>query len=146
MKKKLKPEDCPTWLYNGREFTEAPEDMAGFVYLIEEIDTGKKYIGKKNFWAIKKLPPLKGRKNKRHKKVESDWRIYFGSNNVLSEKVKPDTTSNFKRTILHLCKSKGMMSYMETHEQLQRRVLFDDTYYNSFIGCKIHESHVTGEK
>ena len=37
-----------------KEIPEDVEKYQGFVYLIEELDTGKKYIGKKNIWKQRK--------------------------------------------------------------------------------------------
>jgi hypothetical protein len=67
------------WYYNDKEFTETPEDYQGFVYQITELDTGKKYVGKKNFWRPKTLPVTKTRKRRVRTRVESDWRDYYGS-------------------------------------------------------------------
>lgn len=131
------------WLYEGREFTsEDIGDYQGFVYLITELETGMKYVGKKFFWSAG-FKQVKGKK-KRIKK-ESDWKNYFGSNDALKESVKlsPD---GFKREILHLCKKKADCSYMEIKEQIQRDVLFRDDYYNKFIGCKIHASHLSKQE
>ena len=50
------------WYYNGKEFNETPDDYQGFVYKITNINTDKKYIGKKNFWKPKILPKTKTRK------------------------------------------------------------------------------------
>ena len=47
------------WHYNNKLFETTPEEYQGFVYEITEIDTGKKYIGKKNFWKPKTLPITK---------------------------------------------------------------------------------------
>jgi len=44
----------------------------GFIYIITNTLTGKKYIGKKQIKSVKKLKPLKGRKNKRHFDIETD--------------------------------------------------------------------------
>ena len=44
------------WYYQGKEYTETPEEYQGFVYEILELDTGKRYIGKKFFWKPKILP------------------------------------------------------------------------------------------
>ena len=43
----------------------------GFIYRIVELDTGRQYIGKKQFWSKVTKPPLKGRKNKRRSRKES---------------------------------------------------------------------------
>ena len=133
-----------TWYYNGSPVDSPPENIVGFVYLVTDLDTGMMYVGKKNFYSTRKLPPLKGKKRKRTKVVESDWQKYYGSNDLLKEKVAQNPPEKFKREILHMCSSKGMMNYLELKEQVERDVLFDDLYYNSFIGVKIHASHVKG--
>jgi hypothetical protein len=43
---------------------------------------------------------------------------------------------------LHLCMSKGEMSYLEAKEQFDRDVLLSSEYYNGIINCKIHRNHV----
>jgi len=68
--------DSLMWLYENKEFTLSPddlEDFQGFVYCITEIDTGKKYIGKKFFWKPKILPVTKTRKRRKRTRVPSDW-------------------------------------------------------------------------
>ena len=131
------------WLFENKEFTsEEIGDYVGFVYLITDLKNNKMYVGKKNFWSIRKLPPLKGQKRKRTKKAESDWKNYFGSSEAVKLLVEEYGQDSFKREILRLCKTKGEMSYFEAKEQFDREVLFSDEYYNAFIGCKIHANHV----
>ena len=77
---------------------------------------------------------------------ESDWRDYFGSSEELKSLVESNGGDKYHREILHLCKSKGAMSYLELKEQVERDVLFRDDYYNEFIGAKIHSKHVTDLK
>lgn len=132
------------WLYNGQLFDETLiADHYGFVYEIENLETGRKYIGKKFFWSAKTLPATKTRKRKKKVKVESDWRDYFGSSDSLKADVAELGASKFKRTILHLCKSKGECSYLEMKEQIVNDVLLKpDLYYNAFVGGKIHRAHL----
>jgi hypothetical protein len=131
------------WIYENKVFESAQiEDWAGFVYLITDLSNNKKYVGKKNFWSTRRLPPLKGKTRRRIKKTESDWQDYFGSNEEVKLLVEQNGRSNFKREIILLCKTKGEMSYFEAKEQFDREVLFKDDYYNEFIGCKIHAKHV----
>lgn len=132
------------WLYNGEEFTtEMAEDYHGFVYVITNLETGRLYIGKKFFWRVIKRPPLKGKKNKRHSKVESDWKDYHGSNDYIREDVETLGKDKFKREIIHLCKSKSECTYWESYEQFIRHVLLDDNYYNDWIACKVRRAHLT---
>lgn len=132
------------WVHNGVKFTsEHIDDNYGFVYVITDLTNNKKYIGKKFFWNKKTLPPLKGKKNKRRKLVESDWQNYFGSNEELKQLVEEHGHERFHREILVLCKTKGECTYLEAKIQFEKDVLLRDDYYNSFIGCKIHSKHVS---
>ena len=101
------------WTYNDKPFLDTPEEYQGFVYCITEIDTSKKYIGKKNLWAPKVLPITKKRKRRVKTRVESDWRKYYGSSLEVKLLVEQKGFDNYKREILKLCVSKGEMSYWE---------------------------------
>lgn len=127
---------------NDEPYDETPEEYQGFVYLITEIDTGKKYIGKKFFWKPKILPKTKTRKRRVRTRVESDWREYYGSSNEVKLLVEKKGVDNYKRTILYLCRTKGECSYYEAKLQFQYDVLLSDDFYNEFIGCKIHSKHI----
>lgn len=131
------------WYYNGKIFTsedlEKDKLVIGFVYLITNLSNNKKYIGKKLFYSKKVV-----QKNLKKKKVkiESDWKEYFGSCEELKEDVKTSGKDNFKREIIHLCKSKGVLNYLELAEQVENKVLLRDDYYNSYIGGRIHKKHL----
>jgi hypothetical protein len=131
---------------NDIEFTDAPDDIEGFVYVITDTRNDKKYVGKKRFWSVTRKPPLKGKKRKRVVRKESDWMKYYGSSDLVNQLLVEHGEDNFHREIIHLCKTKGEMSYLEAKEQFNRDVLLNDDYYNEFIGCKIHSKHVSGLK
>ena len=130
------------WVYNDKEFNETPDEFQGFVYMVTEKDTGKKYIGKKFFWKPKTLPVTKSRKRRVRTRVESDWRTYYGSSKEVQSLVESKGKDNYQREILRLCKTKGECSYYEAKLQFQYDVLLSDEYYNEFIGCKIHAKHI----
>lgn len=135
------------WHYNGKEFTSDDiGDYIGFVYVITDKSNDKKYVGKKIFQSKRRLKPLKGMKRRRTKIVESDWQTYYGSSDEVKSLVEELGGDNFHREILHLCKSKGEMSYLELREQMDREVLLNDDYYNGIIQVKIHRSHVQSLK
>ena len=67
-----------------------------------------KYIGKKNFY-FSKTKQVKGKKKRI--KVESDWKEYYGSNKTLAEHVSLFGENKFIREIIHLCYTKGEMTY-----------------------------------
>lgn len=127
------------WIYNNEPLTEPIEKAIGFVYLITNLTNNKKYIGKKLF-HFSKTKQVKGKKKKY--KAESDWKEYWSSSDILQKEVSELGENNFKREILHICFNKGMMSYLELREQIDRRVLESDDYYNGIIQVRIHKSHV----
>lgn len=130
-----------TWLYNGEEYKgEDIADWTGFVYLITNLATGKKYIGKKLLWFAKQRI-IKGKKKRT--KVESDWRDYWSSSEEVKKDVETFGEGNFKREILHFCKNKGTTSYLEAKEQFVNEVLENpELWYNGQIQCRIHKSHI----
>jgi hypothetical protein len=135
------------WAYNDIEFTsEMISDYVGFVYVITNLINKKKYVGKKIFQSKRTLPPLKGKTRKRKVVKESDWMSYYGSSEEVKLLVEEQGSDAFHREILHLCKSKGEMSYLELYEQITRKVLLSDEYYNGIIQAKIHRSHVRSLK
>jgi hypothetical protein len=127
------------WLYNGEPYYE-PGEYYGFVYIIENMLSGRKYIGKKFFWSIKRKQVNKKRKSY---KVESDWKTYWSSSDELKTDITNIGEHNFKRTIIHLCPSKGVTNYLEAKEQMLHSVLEDSNVgYNSLIQCKVNKSHL----
>jgi len=126
-----------TWYYNQQPFTTAPEEYQGFVYLITNTTNGKKYIGKKNLWGILKRKPLKGKSNRRHSRVETDWQGYYGSSKTLQRDVEKLGPHTMKREILVLCANKNQMNYFEMKLQFEHDVLFDPQYYNEYIGGRV---------
>ena len=134
------------WHYQNIPFEPTEEELSqwqGFVYMITERSSNKKYIGKKFFWRRRRLPPLKGKTRKRIVIKESDWKTYYGSSEDLKTLVEERGDDNYYREILRLCKTKGECSYYEAKEQFERDVLLKDDYYNEFIGCKIHSKHLS---
>ena len=130
------------WTYNNEPFNNTPEEYQGFVYEITELNTGRKYIGKKNFWKPKILPITKSRKRRKRLRVESDWKSYYSSSKEIQSLIEEKGKNRFKRKILRLCKSKGEMSYHEAKLQFENDVLLSDDYYNEYIGCRIHSKHI----
>ena len=134
------------WTYQNQTLEEIPEGYIGFVYIITNLTTGQKYIGKKLAQFKRTKPPLKGKKLKRRSVVESDWRDYWGSSDRLQEDVHTLGPENFTREILYLCKSKAEMSYLEAREQFERRVLESDDYYNGIINVRVGGSNILRQR
>ena len=126
------------WEYKGKQFTDTA-NFVGFVYIITNRIDNRRYIGKKLFWFVK-TKKTKG-KNKRIK-VESDWLTYWSSSEELKADVSRLGEKNFKREIIHLCKNKGTLNYLEAKEQFLNNVLEEEGWYNGYIMCRCNRSHV----
>ena len=123
------------WLCEGSTFTSNDiGDFFGFVYCITNTNNGRKYIGRKYFYAFR---TPKGKKRK--VKQESDWKKYYGSCPELKEDVKLYGKEQFKREILSLHKTKGQCNYEETRQLFYYNVLTEANehgipkFYNSNI-------------
>ena len=141
-----------SWYYQDQLVTEISEDYIGFVYIITNLTTDKKYIGKKLAKFAKttyKVVKLKNGTKKRKKirgKIESDWQEYYGSNDELNKDVVTLGKENFRREILYYCKTKSECSYIEAREQFSRRVLESNDYYNGHIQVRVHGKHIIGKQ
>jgi hypothetical protein len=138
-----------TWYYQDQEVLDPPQDTIGFVYIIENLTNGRKYIGKKLFSFSKttyKTIKLKNGTKKRKKikgKIPSDWQDYYGSSVELSNDIALLGKENFKRQILYYCRSKAECSYIEAKLQFENKVLESADYYNNIIQVRIHGSHIS---
>ena len=128
------------WLFENKEFTsEQIQNYVAFVYLITNTVNGRKYIGKKLFTKSKSYVIKKKKKKKR---VESDWKNYYGSSAELQNDIDLYGKDSFDRKILRLCSSKSEANYFELREQMMNDVLLRSDYYNSFAGTRIHKKHL----
>lgn len=145
--------------------TPDPVHNIGFIYLIEDLTTGYKYVGKKNYWVAKQ--GVSGCKSKCQDRGDpkwnpkcwrdSNWRVYKGSSKALTQHIKDNPMNNYRFTILRNCRSRGVLSYCECEEQYDRRVLthrLDNgkyEYFNLSIGAirfrpKVDVSYETRKK
>lgn len=132
-----------TWIYLGKETTEL--DLASwvaFVYEIEHLRTGKRYFGKKRLRRKVTRKPLKGKKRKRITYQESDWRTYWGSNDILAEDIAKYGEHEFTRTIIRLCKTLAESSYYEAKAQIDNGVLLSNNFYNDWVQLRVHRTHM----
>lgn len=140
-----------TWFYNNQPVENLPEDCVGFVYLITNNLSKRRYIGKKLAKFSKtttktvKLKNGNKKKKKIRSKIESDWRDYYGSSPELSKDIEQLGKENFTREILYYCQSKAECSYVEAREQFSQRVLESKDWYNGHIQVRVHGSHIIGK-
>ena len=137
-----------TWLHENILVETLPEDCVGFVYLITNNITGRKYVGKKLAKFSKtayKVVKLKNGNKKRKKirsKIDSDWQDYYGSSIELQADIAAIGKDHFKREILQFCKTKAECSYLEAKLQFENRVLESEDWYNNNIQVRVHGSHI----
>lgn len=140
-----------TWYYENLPIASLPNDCVGFVYIITNMMTNRKYIGKKLAKFAKTTYKMHTQKNgKRVRKkirsqIDSDWLTYYGSSDLLNKDIEQYGQGWFRRDILHFCTSKSACSYLEAKEQFVRRVLESDDYYNNQIAIRVHGSHIKGK-
>jgi hypothetical protein len=99
-------------------------EYEGYIYITTILDTGRKYIGKKNFFhntnvklgkkELANLPIARGKKPSKKKVTkESDWKTYYGSAQEIKDSVKQYPKERITRTLIRLCKSKKELTYYE---------------------------------
>lgn len=140
-----------TWTYNNNPLNELPDNVIGFVYLITNTTTGRKYIGKKLAKFAKTRYKMITQKNgKRVKKkirsyIDSDWLSYYGSSEALNKDIELIGKHHFERQILRMCFSKSECSYMEAKEQFYNGVLESPDWYNAQISVRCHKKNILGK-
>lgn len=108
-----------------------PDTYYGFVYLITNTVSGRKYIGRKFYHTYKKRKRVR----------ESNWRVYVGSCKPLKEDMKRLGKDKFTFEIICNYKTRGGVVSGEVHFQTDNDVLSPELlpcgerlYYNGQIG------------
>lgn len=126
------------WTFNGELLTKPPQNCFGFIYIITRtnnisLDTPTKYIGKKQFF-------FKRKEKGSQIFIESDWKSYYGSSDLLKADIEKYGKENFKREIIYLSYSKQELTYMELNYMFLHEVLKSGNgYYNASISGKFHK-------
>jgi Kyanoviridae NAD synthetase len=127
-----------SWLFDGTPFDPSLSvGFVGFVYEIENLMDGRRYIGKKGFHSVRRVRRAK-KKNRDVIKKNSDWETYWSSSDELQADVKKLGPKCFQRRILRLCKTKTEMNYYEAKFQFGCDVLLhQDRWYNRWIMVRV---------
>ena len=133
------------WTGLSKDFD--PSLWAGFIYSIEEISSGRVYLGKKMLWRNLRIK-VKGKKRRKRVKNESDWRTYKSSSEDILQGIKRQGVSAFKFTILSLYKTRCQVNYAETAELFKQEVLHallpsgQYKFFNKNVGGKWYRGKV----
>ena len=123
----------------------------GYIYITAHLETGRQYIGKKNFFHTQNkklgkkesaaLPTARGRKPTKKTIVkESDWKTYYGS----SDEIKKIPKDQLKRYLVRLCTSSKELTYYETKYQFTYGVLEDTKWINDNIQGRFFRKDLIG--
>ena len=121
------------WLYKNKTLEEAPEGYFGFVYLITNLKSGKKYIGRKYFGTTRRVK-VKGKKRRKVIRKDSNWKDYTGSSKELNKDINTLGKLHFQFEILILGKTKGQVNYLEENIHHRFHVSANSNFYNDCIG------------
>lgn len=113
---------------------EIPENATGFVYLIYNRTKNIGYIGQKGLFKKVVRKPLKGKKRKRRCVVDSDWKTYKSSSNLLKGDIKTGDVVEYH--ILCWCSSKSELNYTETKYQFDVNVISSENWYNGMLNIR----------
>lgn len=113
------------------------EEYLGFIYVITNTTTNRKYIGKKQLWSTTRKPPLKGKKRKRVVVKPSDYLTYHGSSEELKADIELNGTDHYKREVLAMTTCKWEAAWLELLYQLKYNVILSDEYLNGILNIRL---------
>ena len=133
-----------SWLYNGHELADddIPDKSIGFIYLITNSKTGRKYLGRK---LLTKAHTRQKNKKIIRSRIDSDWRDYWSSSPELLAEIAENGAGGYVREILMFVPMKGQLLYVEECLQYVMGVLESDGWYNSNLRAKIFRRNVIGK-
>lgn len=128
------------WLYKDR-IIDSHEDLfpecTDFVYVIT-YDNGRKYIGKKAIRAIRRKPPLKGKKRNRRIMTDLPFKNYQGSH------AEAKTYKPIKKEILFQCSGRKTATYLEMTLLVHFNAIFEKQFINENIGGTFFSNSLDG--
>ena len=124
------------------EFGDTEKELFGFVYKIT-LSGGLWYIGSKQFQSKKKRKPLKGKTRCRRSLVESDWKCYTSSSNLINDYISKHGKNEIVFEILTFVRGgKFELKYCEMKHQVEKNCLFDANSLNGIINVRLGKKKV----
>lgn len=134
------------WLYRTKEVRELgdmPENTFGFIYEVTHIESGKKYLGRKQLLSVQKkalgkkeLALIIDKRSSKKKTVikETDWKTYYGSHPEIKQMIKDGKALEFTREILIFVSTKKQLTYYEDKYLYMNGVIEPGSiYYNDNV-------------
>lgn len=133
-----------TWYYKNEILTDdmIPAKSVGFIYLITENDTGRRYIGRK---LLTKAHTRQKNNKKIKSRIESDWRDYWSSSPYLQELIEERGTEHFTKEVLVFAPGRAVLNYLEEKFLYYVGALESDNWYNSNIRTKMLKRNILGK-
>jgi hypothetical protein len=128
------------WEYHGREINSHDDlhpDCTDIVYCIT-YEEDRTYIGKKAVRAIRRKPPLKGKKRNRLIMTNLPFVKYQGSHN------QAEYLTAVKKEILYQCRGRKAATYLECGLLFEHHAIFRDSYINENISGTFFANSLDG--
>ena len=134
------PNSSAVWTFNGCQILSHDDlhpDCTDIVYAITYNDN-RVYIGKKAVRAMRKYPPLKGKKRCRRKMKNLPFVNYAGSHEQ-SQLLVPVT-----KQIIYQCRQRKAATYLEAELLFEHEAIFKDKYLNENISGTFFKNSLDG--
>jgi hypothetical protein len=128
------------WTCNGNPVDSHDDlhpDCTDFVYVITYANQ-RQYIGKKAVRAIRRKPPLKGKKRNRRIMTNLPFKNYQGSHEEAKVLVP------VSKEILFQCSQRKAATYLEMELLVENEAIFLDKYLNENIGGTFFKNSLDG--
>lgn len=101
---------------------ESIKGLSGFLYIITNLISGKRYIGLKHFWCKRKGIRL-----------ESNWRSYVSSCKALKLDIKTLGLDKFQFEAIEVFTNKAKLKTAEAEYIIRNNCVLDDNWYNANV-------------
>lgn len=128
------------WLYHGKgihSHDDLHPDCTDFVYMIK-FKNGREYIGKKAVRAVRRKPPLKGKKRNRRIMTNLPFMKYQGSAEICK------LLEVEMKQIIYQCSKRKAATYLELKLLIDFKALFNPVFLNENISGTFFKDSLDG--